>query len=332
MANLAVKYLGLELKNPFIVSSCGLTRTVRGIRPCAAAGASAIVLESLFEEQIDAELGVGGAAAASISDEIAVHPEAADYLNELGKSYAPHTYLELIQQAKSEFDIPVIASVNCVSARWWSDYARQIETAGADALELNIALMPRRIDQEAAGLESRVYDIVQGVREQVSLPITVKIGPYFTSLPRVISRITAAGANGVVLFNRFYQLDIDPETEELVAAYQFSSEHEIYQPLRWISILAPQVQCDISASTGIHSGLAAAKMILAGANVVQVASVLYTRKVKHLTAMIDEFDAWMERRGYATVAEARGHLMQSKSYDPEALERLQYIKALTGAG
>ncbi len=331
MANLTVKYLGLELKSPFLVSSCGLTRTMRGIRQCAAAGASAVVLESLFEEQIDSELGVGSAARAS-SEEIAIHPEAADYLNELGKTYAPHSYLELIQQARSELDIPVIASVNCVSARWWSDYARQIETAGADALELNIALMPRQVDHEAAGLESRIYDIIKGVRDQVSLPITVKIGPYFTSLPRVIAGITAAGANGVVLFNRFYQLDIDPEAEELVGGYQFSSEHEIYLPLRWVSILAPQVNCDISASTGVHSGLAGAKMILAGANVVQVASVLYTRKVKHLTTMIEEFDAWMERRGYATVAEARGHLMQSETYNPEALERLQYIKALTGAG
>ncbi len=327
MADLSVKYLGLNLRNPFVVSSCGVSATVKGIKQCADYGAGAVVLKSLFEEQIEAEIGMG-----DLGGGIDIHPEASDYLSELGKSHGPRSYLQLIEEARREVDIPVIASVNCVSARWWSDYAQQIETAGADALELNIAIMPRTLDQEAAGLEDAFYRIIDQVRKQVSLPLTVKIGPYFTALPRVVAGVVKAGANGVVLFNRFYQLDIDAETMELVPGYQFSSHQEMHLPLRWVSILSPQIECDFSASTGVQSGLDAAKMILAGANVVQVASVLYTAGIKHLRVMIKDLESWLDQHGFAAPDEIRGKLTQSESYKSETLERLQYIKTLGEAG
>ncbi|TVQ38435.1 MAG: dihydroorotate dehydrogenase-like protein [Spirochaetaceae bacterium] len=327
MSDLSVRYIGLDLRNPFVVSSCGLTGTLKGVAQCAAAGAGAVVLKSLFEEQIEAEIGVS-----DVRRDIDIHPEAPDYLAELGKTHAPRSYLQLIESARKEIDIPVIASVNCVSARWWSEYARQIEAAGASALELNISIMPRSLDQEAAELEIAFYRIVDQVRKKVSLPITVKIGPYFTALPRVVDGIAKSGADGVVLFNRFYQLDVDAESLSLAPGYQFSSQHEMHLPLRWVSILAPQIGCDFAASTGIHSGTDAAKLILAGATVVQLASVLYRQGVKHLSIMIQEFESWLDRHGFASAQEACGTLAQSPSFQPESLERLQYIKALTGLG
>ena len=327
MSDLSVKYLGLNLSNPFVVSSCGVSATVKGVKQCAECGAGAVVLKSLFEEQIEAEIGMG-----DLGGDIDIHPEASDYLAELGKLHGPRSYLQLIEEARRAVDIPVIASVNCVSARWWSDYARQIEAAGADALELNIAIMPRTLDQEGAELENAFYRIVDQVRKQVSLPLTVKIGPYFTALPRVVAGVVEAGANGVVLFNRFYQLDIDAEAMKLVPGYQFSSHQEMHLPLRWVSILSPQIECDFSASTGVQSGLDAAKMILAGANVVQVASVLYTEGVKHLQVMITDLESWLDQHGFGGPDEIRGKLTQSESYRSETLERLQYVKTLGEAG
>lgn len=327
MAKLETQYLGLPLRNPLVVSSCEITSTVNGVRLVADAGAGAVVLKSLFEEQINAELGgVQGLAGSAFPDEAEL------YIREMGKAVGPKGYLELIEESRKSVDIPVIASVNCISTRWWVDYARQIEGAGAHALELNIALMPLSHDESAQEVEEHMYRIVRDVRSQVSIPVVVKIGPYFTSLHRVVRGLVDAGAHGIVLFNRFYQLDIDPVALTPVAGYQFTSPEEFHLPLRWVSILAPHVQADFSLSTGVHTGTDVAKAIVSGARVVQIASVLYKKKIKHLSTIIDDFAQWLDANGHESVDAARGALARKGAYRPEELERLQYVAALQTAG
>ncbi|HUX20261.1 MAG TPA: dihydroorotate dehydrogenase-like protein [Spirochaetia bacterium] len=325
MANLNTTYMGLELKNPLVVSSSGLTNTIQGIERSFHAGAGAVVLKSLFEEQIDYELQDQ-----KESDDLSIHPEAGDYLERMGKELGPSDYLSLIKAAKKQFGEPLIASVNCVSSKWWADWARQIEDAGADALELNIAIMPRGSAQVASEIEDLFLAIVDRVKRGVSIPIAVKLGPYFTALPQLIERLRRSGVKGLVLFNRFYQLDIDVKAMRLVPAYQFSSAGEIYPTIRWTSILSGQCGCDIAASTGVGSGEDVVKLLLAGAQAVQLCSTLYRNGYEHLTTLLSELESWMRGAGFGSVEEFRGKLSQEASSRPEGYERLQYIKALTG--
>lgn len=323
-ADLRTEYLGLSLRNPVVASSCGITGSLTGVCRCAEAGAGAIVLQSLFEEQIVAELGGAAAGAGAAFPE-----EARAYLQSLAHGWGPQPYLKLIENAKRAVDVPVIASVNCTSGDAWTDYASQIESAGADALELNIALMPVGADETADEIEETMASIVRAVRRQTRLPITVKLGPYFTALPHVVSRIVDAGADGLVLFNRFYQFDIDPVALTAVPGNRYSTSNELQLPLRWVSILSPRVSCDLSLSTGVHTGTDAAKAMVAGARVVQIASALYTRKIEALSAIVSELDRWLCENGYGCVGDARGRFATSEHYRSKDLERLQYIKALT---
>lgn len=320
--------MGLELKNPLVVSSSGLTNTIQGIERSFRAGAAAVVLKSLFEEQIDAELRSDE----TPPEELTIHPEADDYLERMGKELGPTDYLSLIKEAKRRFDDPIIASVNCVSSKWWADWARQIEDAGADALELNIAIMPRGSDQLSSQIEDRFVSIVDRVKRNVDLPISVKLGPYFTALPQLVGRLQKAGVRGLVLFNRFYQLDIDIKEMKLVPGYQFSSAGEIYPTIRWTSLLSGQCGCDIAASTGVENGGEVVKLLLAGAHAVQICSTLYRNGYEHITDILEELGKWMETSGFASVADFRGRLSQNASDQPANYERLQYIKALTGIG
>ncbi|NOY76297.1 MAG: dihydroorotate dehydrogenase-like protein, partial [Calditrichaeota bacterium] len=270
MVDLSTTYMGLKLKNPVIVGSSSLTQSLQGLRDAEKAGAGAIVLKSLFEEQVRAEIGD--------VDEIgpSAHPEEYNYLiSELEMQYGARQYIELIRQAKKEIAIPIIASINCITSKWWNTYAKQIEDAGVDALELNISLMPKDPYQTSLEIEQVYYDIVQAAREAVSLPIAVKIGPYFTGMSMVTREICARGADALVLFNRFYQFDIDIEKMEIKGANWFSHPNEMNLPLRWISILAGRISCDLSATTGIHDAEGLIKQLLAGATTVQVVSTLF---------------------------------------------------------
>ncbi|MFW6288563.1 MAG: dihydroorotate dehydrogenase-like protein [Spirochaetota bacterium] len=324
MPSISVTYLGLDMKSPIILSSSSLTNSTNGIRRAADAGAGAVVLKSLFEEQIKAE-------SAESSEEVdySSHPEAQEYIEQMGRHLGPESYLKLIADAKSSVNIPIIASVNCVSPRWWSDYARQLEIAGADALELNIAIMPRK-GEDPAEVESRYLGIVDSVRDRVGLPIAVKIGPYFTSLAAFANALHRAGATALVLFNRFYQLDIDVDSAELSPGYQFSTSQEIHTALRWISILAGESPGELAASTGVHDGTDAVKLLLAGATAVQVCSTVYKNGYERITEMNSSIESWMDAKGHDTIDDFRGRLAQAGSAEPEAYERLQYIKALTG--
>ncbi len=326
MVDLTVRYLGIPLRSPIVVSSSSLTGTVQGVKKCADSGAGAVVLKSLFEEQIEAEMKQPGVAETQ-------HPEADDYFETMGKYIGPSDYLKLIEETKNSVSIPVFASLNCVSDSWWSRYAEQIEKAGADGIELNIALMPRDAEETAEQAESRFIEIVRKVRAATKLPIAVKIGPYFTALPHMAEKIKKAGASGLVLFNRFYQMDIDVDSLKLKPGYQFSSPVELYTSLRWISILSGQIEdCDFSASTGVHDGKSVIKQILAGATTVQVCSALFQKGVGEIRTMLNEMEAWMNDHGFISITDFRGKLTQIGSEEPETYERLQYVKALTGIG
>ena len=325
MATLQTSYLGLSLSSPIIASSSGLTGTVKGVKRCAEAGAGAVVLKSLFEEQIESEVDNQ-----EQNVDLSVHPEAQEYLQQMGRHLGPTAYLDLISESKAATKTPIIASVNCVSNKWWCNYAKQIEEAGADAIELNISLMPRDSGEDAAAIEKRVAKIVDKVRQCISIPIAGKIGPYFTALPSLATNLRKAGAQALILFNRFYQLDIDVNKMELKPGYQFSQPTEIYQTVRWISVLYDQVGCQLSASTGVHSATDALKLILAGADSVQICSALYKHGVDIMGKINRDIEGWMDDHSFEKIDAFRGKLAQSQSAHPEAYERLQYIKALTG--
>ncbi len=325
MADLSTTCMGLKLGNPVIVASCGLTRTPEGIRKCADAGAGAVVLKSLFEEQIDAE--IGGVERAMGPP---WHAEAFEYMERLGKQLGPREYLATLEQAKRAVAVPVIASLNCVSHRQWVEYAGRIEEAGADALELNIALMPSDPRRTVREVEDVYLEIVETVKARVNVPVAVKLGPYFTSLARLTDDLAARGVSALVLFNRFYRFDIDTDEIRLAPGQRLSTPDEISLPLRWIALLSGKVRCDLVASTGVHDGAGAVKQLLAGASAVQVCSTLYRNGLGQISTIVGEIAAWMENHGFDSLDQFRGKLAQMRSENPEAYERLQYVKALVG--
>ncbi len=325
MADLTTKYMGLELRNPLIVASCSLVNNLEGVQRCCDAGAGAVVLKSLFEEQIEADTR-------EIQRNVWLsgHAEAYDYVRKIGIETGEEDYLELLARAKKAVPIPVIASVNCVTPDWWLEYARKIESAGADAIELNIAVLPSDPRHTSSEIEGLYYKIVEGVRKNVRIPIAVKIGPYFTSLASVAQELCARGAAALVLFNRFYQLDINIDNLHLVPGYRFSSAEEMSVPLRWISLLAGRVKCDLAATTGVHDAQGFVKQLLAGATTVQICSTLYKHGIGHIAQILSNVEQWMTKHQFGSVAQFQGKLSQKQSGEPEAYERLQYVKSLVG--
>jgi dihydroorotate dehydrogenase (fumarate) len=325
MADLSVTYMGLKLANPLIVSSSSLTNTVVKVKRCEDSGAGAVVLKSLFEEQIEAQTE-------EIEEESwpYPHPEAFDYVRQMGMRLGQDDYLKLISEAKKSVSIPVIASLNCISPKWWGNYAREIARAGADAIELNIAILPVDPQRSAEDVERTYVRIIEGIRRRVEIPVAAKIGPYFTALPQLARRLSDAGVAALVLFNRFYQMDIDIEKLSLVPGYHLSSPDEIHLPLRWVAVLSGQVGCDIAASTGIHDGTGIIKQLLAGARAVQVCSHLYQKGMDSIGVMLDQLREWMERHHHDKIADFNGKMCMESSEKPEYYERLQYIKVLVG--
>jgi dihydroorotate dehydrogenase (fumarate) len=326
MANLKTSYLGLELENPVVVGSCGLTKTVDKVRQCAEAGAGAVVLKSLFEEQIRVEYAETTAALAND-----LHPEALQYLEaDLAAQYGPRWYLELIRESAKAVSIPVIASVNCTGAQTWIDFAQQIAASGAAALELNVYLLPADPDTPSADIERAYLDTVAQVNEAVDLPLSVKLAPYLTNLGRTAGQLAERGADGLVLFNRLFQPDVDIESETLRAAVSLSHEGDHRPALRWIALLSRSLSCDLCASGGVHDGKAVVKQLLAGASAVQTVSALYRGGLGTIATLRDELAAWMDDKGYAELAEFRGKIRPAQVEDAPQLERAQYIKALVG--
>jgi len=325
MVELSTKYMGMDLCNPIIVASSGLVNSLEGVEKCAESGAGAVVLKSLFEEQIEADTK-------ELMEHIWLngHTEAFDYVRGMSMGLGPDDYLRLIEEAKNSVDIPVIASLNCVSAKWWVDYAKQIELAGAEALELNISAMPSDPKRSCEEIEKRYYDIIETVTRHINIPISLKIGPYFTSIARVSRELYLRDVSALVLFNRFYRFDIDIEKLKVVSGNPLSSPEEINLPLRWIALLSGRIECDLAASTGVHDGIGAIKGILAGAKAIQICSTLYINGIEQIGRMLGEMEDWMKKHNFETLSDFRGKLSQKESDRPELYERLQYIKALSG--
>jgi dihydroorotate dehydrogenase (fumarate) len=320
--NLKTKYMGVELKNPVIVSSSKLTGTIENIRSCAKAGAGAIVLKSLFEEQIIAKAKGG----LKRNDMYFWYPEASDYVVKISKGSGVKEYLKLIEQAKKETDIPVFASINCVSPVEWPSFAAQMKQAGADGIELNIAIFPFDKHMSSQHIEDTYVEILQAVKKEVDLPVAVKIGPYFTNMMAMTWRLAEAGADSLVLFNRFYNPDVDIATMKVVSDNVFSSPDEKSIPMRWIALLsAGNIPCDLAANTGIHYSIGVAKQLLAGATTVQLCTTLYQNGIPYLADILKGLEEWMKKHGYKTIDDFRG-LVNKHPENTAAFERIQYMK------
>lgn len=319
MIDLSTNYAGLKLKTPIMVSSSGLTNSIERIKKIATAGAGAVVLKSLFEEQILHEIGNMKAG----SD----YPEADDYLRTYARENSLDNYLKMIGDAKNSVDIPVFASINCVSAAEWIDFTKEIEKAGADGIELNIYFLPINKDKDPREYENTYLDLLSRVKEKTKLPVVVKVGSGFSNITWLVNQLYMRGAAAVVLFNRFYAPDINTDSFTFGSAEVLSSPSDIRDSLRWIGIVSSQVkEIDIAASTGVHSGMAVIKQLLAGATAVQVCSVLYRNGVDYIREMVSEVRKWMEKKNYNNLSDFKGRLNYSNLKDPSVYERAQFIK------
>lgn len=326
--DMSTNYLGLDLAHPVMPSASPLTGDIDHIHALVAAGAPAIVLPSLFEEQIEHD-----AMAVHFSLELGAHgfgESAAGFFPQLDDyNTGPEDYLELIRRAKAEVSVPVIASLNGVSTGGWTLYARILRDQGIDALELNIYKVAADHRVSSAEVERSYLELVQTVKRAVDIPLAVKIGPYFSSMADMAGRIADAGADGLVIFNRFYQPDIDLETLGVVPNLVLSDPVELRIVLRWLAILHGRVDCDLAATSGIHRGDDAIKAILAGADVTMMASALLRHGPGRLTEVRDDMETWLEERGYESVQQAKGSLSYSSVPDPSVFERTGYMKTLT---
>ena len=317
--SLYTNYVGLNLQNPIIVSSSGLTNNIERIKAAQQAGAGAIVLKSIFEEQLNIE-----------ANELLTYneyPEAADYIRNYSKNNSLEKYIKLISDAKSEVKIPIFASINCVSVKDWTKFAKQIESAGADAIELNIYILPTDKNKKGSRYEDAYFDIVKQVSKSIKIPVIAKIGANFSNLTAAVEQLKNAGAKAVVLFNRTYEPDIDIENLKITAAEVFSSPSDIRNSLRWVAITsAIQNAPQISASTGIHDGKAVVKQLLAGATTVQLCSVLYKNGLEHIKLVSDFLLSWMAKHNYTTIADFRGKMNYKNIKDPLMYERVQFMK------
>jgi dihydroorotate dehydrogenase (fumarate) len=320
MADLATEYLGLHLPSPLVLASSSLSNRIEYLEMAEGHGAGAVVLRSLFEEQLEA-------AATALDEELSrgseSNPEARTYFPP--QRVGPHEYLSLVERAKKVLEIPVIASLNCCAPGSWTEYARDIEQAGADALEVNLYAVEANPAISSADVEARYLDVVREVRAAVRIPIAVKLSPYFTSLAHFAARVDAVGVNGLVLFNRFLQPDISLDKMAATPSMTLSSPAESLVPLRWIALLHGRVRAHLAASTGVYDAQGALKLVLAGAQVVQLASALVKNGIPHMAKILAGIEDWLDKRGLGAVDAARGTLSQRSVQDPAAYERAQYV-------
>jgi dihydroorotate dehydrogenase (fumarate) len=327
MVDLSTTYLGLKLKNPLVASASPLSRKVENVQALEAAGASAVVMYSLFEEQIEHEsreldyfLNLG---TETYAEALTYFPEMESY------NIGPEKYLGLISELKKSVKIPVIASLNGISSGGWVDYAHRMQEAGADALELNIYFLPTDTKLSAEVLEKAYVTLVKDVRGKVKIPLAVKLNPFFTSLPNFAQNLVSAGANGLVLFNRFYQPDLDIENLEVVSDLKLSTSDDLRLPLRWTAILHDRIKTDLALTGGVHNSVDVLKSMMAGANVAMLASELLENGIERLSEILSGMSAWMEEHDYQSVQQMRGSLSQKSVANPAAFERANYMKVLS---
>jgi len=325
--DLRTSYLGLSLKNPLVGSASPLWDSVDKIRRGEDAGLSAVVLFSLFEEQI---LHDANALEHLVAYGSNTSAEAMSYFPEV-KEYrlGPDSYLELISKAKQAVKIPIIASLNGYTDQGWIDYAKDMAQAGADAIELNVYHVPADPALTGRDVEKKYLDVLKAVRSAVKIPVAIKLSPYFSSMANMAGELVKAGADGLVLFNRFYQPDFDIETLEVNPDINLSNPSEIRLALRWIAILRGKLSVSIAATSGVHSGTELVKYLLAGADVAMVTSTLLRYGIDHAARILRELEGWMERKEYAAVKQMRGAMSQKNVADPTAFERANYVKAMS---
>lgn len=327
MANLETSYLGLKLKNPLVAASSGITNSIEKIRRLEQAGIGAVVLKSVFEEQISNEV----TNLLMQDSQNTGYPEAEDYIRNYLHNNSVSRHITLIEEARKAVDIPVIASINCYSSEEWTSFAKDFQEAGASALELNIFHVPVSRKEAPDSIELLYLEVLEKVKKVVSVPVSVKIGMYHSNIPGMVDKLAAGGAEGVVMFNRFYEPDIDLEKLELSASDIFSSPVEFRHTLRWVGLVSSQVRnIDIAASTGIHDGSAVVKQLLAGAQVAQLCSTLYLNGNKIIPSIIADLDAFMRKWNFNNLDEFRGRLSYKKIPDPMLYERAQFMKYFSG--
>lgn len=334
--DLTTQYLGLELNNPIIVGSSGLTGSVEKIKHAEKCGAGAVVLKSMFEEEVAlAYADFMKTAQTFASDSQYFDYEGRktpiEYYDYVVREENLKKYITLIEESKKAVSIPVMASINCfLQSVEWIAYAQQLEAAGADALELNMFFPPTDFTKNRVDKESVYFKITEEVTKTLSIPVALKISPYFTDLGPMIQRLSKTGIGGLVLFNRYFSPDIDIDTFQVNNTFVFSSPSDLAMSLRWIAIMSQKVDCDLAASTGIHDGDAVIKQLLAGADAVQVASCLYKNGLDYLGQMRDRLENWMSRKGFKRISGFKGRMSQEKSVDPSVYERVQFMKYYGG--
>ena len=327
MVDLSTSYLGLQLKNPVVASASPLSKKVDSVRRLEDAGAGAVVMYSLFEEQITQE---SRALDFFLSRGTESFAEALTYFPDLDHyNTGADGYLEQVAKLKKAVSIPVIGSLNGVSTGGWIKYAKRIEEAGADALELNVYYVPTDPTLTSHQLEQANVDLVADVRKEVHIPLAVKLNPFYTALPNLAGRLVKAGANGLVLFNRFIQPDLDIETLEVIPTLHLSTSEELRLPLRWTAILCGKVKADLALTGGVHTAQDVIKAMMAGASVTMLASELIDKGPGRVTQLLDEMKVWMETFEYESVQQMRGSMSQQAVAEPAAFERGNYMKALT---
>ncbi|MBE0652033.1 MAG: dihydroorotate dehydrogenase-like protein [Bacteroidales bacterium] len=321
--DLSVNYLGLKLKSPVVVGSSSLTATLDRLKKIEASGAGAVVLKSIFEEEIYNEYR-------SIleKDKNEEHPDLnyLDYYDYKIKEDNIKAYLQLIRDAKATLSIPVIASVNCVSSWEWSFFAKKIQEAGADALEVNLFTLPSDFNLTSEKVEKTYFQVIDNIKKAVTIPVSVKLSYYFADLAAFVKRISDRGIDGVVLFNRFFHPDFDIENFTLVPTNVLSQDSDLAISLRWMSIISGRVDCNLIASTGVHDGASIIKEILAGADAVQVVSALYKNGIESISGMLQDVKDWMEKHGFDSLDDFRGKMSQVNSPNPAEYERVQFMR------
>ncbi|MCX6226711.1 MAG: dihydroorotate dehydrogenase-like protein [Bacteroidia bacterium] len=345
MADISIQYLGMQLKNPVIIGSSGLTGSVAEVKHAAASGAGALVLKSIFEEQIlqeidsfitDMEKNSGNSFQKGYQSVLREreydYEEAFSYLKDHAKEQTLGKYLTFVEESRKAVDIPVIASINCVTPYDWHYFARRIESAGADALELNVFVLPSNTMKTSAENESVYFDIIDAVRRQVKIPVTLKISYYLSSLAITAIDLSKTGISGLVLFNRPFHPDIDIEKLEVNSKYLLSDPSEYSQVLRWVALLSGRVGCPLIATTGIHTAEAAIKQLLAGATAVQVVSALYKDGFGTIGKITEGINQWMDKKGFATIDEFRGKMNQQNLKNPAEFERVQFMRLYSKIG
>ena len=319
--NLTTKYLGLNLKNPIVIGASELTNSIESIKEIAQAGAGAIVLKSLFEEQILMDIN---------SERLNNMTGAYDHIeNHLGfylKTHSVQQYLNLIKEAKAAVDIPIIASINCYDENEWIDFAAQVQEAGADALEVNLFVMPADVAMTGEQMEVNYMNVTKKLLEVVDIPVSMKLSSYFSGLANFMHELSAVGVHGLVLFNKFYSPKVDIENEAVVANSNKTSSHDNANTLRWMGILSGRVECDLSASTGIHTSEDVIANLMVGATTTQMVSSIMTNGANHITSILKDLEAWMNKKGYASIDDFRGKLNQKNVSNPMMLERAQFMK------